>query len=158
MIILGIDPGSRTTGYGLIKKDGRNLIHVDNGIISPPGKKPLSEKLQLISQRLVEIIKEYKPTVAAIEEVFVANNARSALLLGHARGVAMLAAANAGLEVYEYSARTVKQALVGYGNADKNQVAQMVKITLKLPEVAAEDAADALAVAICHAQTRLPRA
>lgn len=153
MIILGIDPGTHTTGYGLIKKDGRNIIHVENGVISPKKNAPLSEKLLHIYNEIKSVIGKFKPDVVSVEEVFVSENARSALILGHARGVALLAGSEAGIEVHEYSTREIKKAIVGYGNADKNQVAQMVKCLLKLPEVAASDASDALAAAICHAQT-----
>lgn len=150
MIILGIDPGTQTTGYGIIEKAGREIIHVDNGVISPKQKLSLAEKLLHIFHDLEKIIKTHKPDAVAIEEVFVSNNARSALILGHARGIAMLAASQNGLPVHEYSTREIKKAIVGYGNAEKNQVAQMVKTLLKLPEPAALDASDALATAICH--------
>lgn len=153
MIILGIDPGTQTTGYGVINKTGRETVHVDNGVISPKQKLSLAEKLLHIFHGLEKIINTHKPDVVAIEEVFVSNNARSALILGHARGIAMLAASQNNLPVYEYSTREIKKAIVGYGNADKNQVAQMVKNLLKLPEVAALDASDALAAAICHAHS-----
>ena len=153
MLILGIDPGTQTTGYGIIKKDGRNIIHIENGVISPKAKLPLAEKLSHIFSELRKIIAKFKPNEVAVEEVFVSNNVRSALILGHARGVAMLAASEAGIKVHEYSTREIKKALVGYGNADKNQVAQMVKRLLKLPEVAAPDASDALAAAMCHANS-----
>lgn len=153
MIILGIDPGTQTTGWGLIKKEGRNIIHVDNGVISPKSKLPLSEKLLHIFLKLKKIISEFKPNAVAIEEVFVSNNAHSALILGHARGIAMLAASSANLPAHEYSTREIKKAIVGYGNAEKNQVAMMVKRLLKLPEAASPDASDALAVAVCHVQT-----
>jgi crossover junction endodeoxyribonuclease RuvC len=153
MIILGIDPGTQTTGYGLIKKEGRNIKHIDNGVISPGAKLPLDQKLSHIFIGLEKIIDRYKPDEVAVEEVFMATNAKSALILGHARGVAMLAASRKGLKVCEYSTREIKKALVGYGNAEKNQVAMMVKTLLKLPEVAAPDASDALAAAICHAHS-----
>jgi len=151
MVILGIDPGTNTTGYGLIKRDGRNLVHLDNGVISPRKNLSLADKLSHIFVELKKLIDSARPDIAAVEEVFVAENARSALILGHARGVALLALSQSGILTHEYSTREVKKAIVGYGNADKNQVAQMVKRLLKLPEVAASDASDALAVAICHA-------
>ena len=155
MIILGIDPGTQHTGYGIVKKAGREILHVDNGVISPKAKLSLAEKLSHIYSELKKVIAEYKPDQVAIEEVFVSKNVRSALILGHARGVAMLAASEAGLPVHEYSTREIKSALVGYGNAEKHQVAEMAKRLLKLPEVASNDASDALAAAICHAQTRI---
>jgi crossover junction endodeoxyribonuclease RuvC len=153
MVILGIDPGTQTTGYGIIRREGRSLVHIDNGVISPKKGLPLAERLAHIFSSLKIIIHEHGPQAAAVEEVFVAENARSALILGHARGVALLALSQAGLAIHEYSTREIKKAVVGYGNAEKNQVAQMVKRLLNLPEVAASDASDALAAAICHANS-----
>lgn len=153
MRILGIDPGSRATGYGLIIKEGNRLIHLDNGVIRPPDKANLPERLHVIFGHLNDIISEYAPRQAAVEQVFMARNAQAALKLGQARGAAMLALAEAGLEIEEYSAMQVKSSVVGYGRASKNQVQQMVKALLNLPEVAQEDASDALAVAICHAHS-----
>lgn len=153
MRIIGIDPGSRATGYGLIVKEGNRLIHVDNGVIRPPAKADLAERLLVIFQGLSDIINEYSPQYAAVEQVFMAQNAQAALKLGQARGAALLAAANAGLEVGEYSATQVKSSVVGYGRAAKSQVQQMVKALLNLPEIAQEDASDALAVAICYAHS-----
>lgn len=156
MKIFGIDPGSRTTGYGIIVVEGQRLTHVDNGGISPSPKKTVAERLGEIYSQLSELLQQHQPTVVAIEEVFVANNARSALLLGQARGVALAAAAAWKIPVVEYSTRFVKQAIVGYGNADKHQIQVMVSRLLKLPEAAMTDAADALAIAITHSsQSRL---
>ncbi len=152
MLILGIDPGTHKTGWGVIKKEGNKISHVDNGLIVPKASLPLAARLLFIFNELVKVIDSFKPNAASVEEVFVAKSAKSALVLGHARGVALLAASRANLEVFEYSTRVIKQAVVGYGNAEKIQVAQMVKALLKLPEIAAEDASDALAAAICHAQ------
>lgn len=153
MRILGIDPGSRATGYGLIELVGNRLQHIDNGVIRPPAKVDFAQRLLHIHQELQVVIRQYAPDCSAIEQVFMANNAQSALKLGHARGVAMLAAASAKLDVAEYSPLQIKSAVVGYGRASKAQVQQMVKALLKLPEIAQEDASDALAVAICHAHT-----
>ena len=153
MRIIGIDPGSRATGYGLVIKEGNRLIHLDNGVIRPPTKAELPERLLVIFQGLESIIKEYSPQCAAIEQVFMSQNAQSALKLGQARGAALLALASAGLEIGEYSPMQVKSSVVGYGRAAKSQVQQMVKALLKLPEIAQEDASDALAVAICHAHS-----
>jgi crossover junction endodeoxyribonuclease RuvC len=153
MIILGIDPGTQVTGYGLIKKEGRLVSHVDNGIISPKQKLGLPERLSFIYSELLRVIEKFRPNEVSIEDVFVSTNARSALVLGHARGVAVLAASVSGIPVFEYGSREIKKALVGYGNAEKSQVAEMVKRLLKLPEVAAPDAADALAAAVCHAHS-----
>lgn len=151
MRILGIDPGSRITGYGLVEKIGNRLRHMDNGAIITDSKAPMPERLQVIYRQLNRIIDEYAPQAVAVERIFVAKNALSALKLGHARGVAMLAGVNAGLPVAEYSAVEVKNAVVGYGRAAKTQVQHMVRVLLALPEIAQEDASDALAVAICHA-------
>lgn len=154
MRILGIDPGSRTTGYGLVESQGNRLRHIDNGIIATRSTAPLAERLKTIYDGISRIIAEYGPDVIAIEQVFLAQNPQAALVLGHARGTAMVAAVNAGLPVHEYSALQVKSAVVGYGRAGKPQVQQMVKALLNLPEIAQEDAADALGVAICHAHSR----
>ena len=153
MKILGIDPGSRATGYGLIRLEGNRLHHIDNGVIRPPEKADLAQRLLHIHQGLQTVINQYDPDCSAIEKVFMGNNAQSALKLGQARGVAMLAAASAELDIAEYSPLQIKSAVVGFGRASKSQVQQMVKALLKLPEVAQEDASDALAIAICHAHT-----
>ena len=154
MRILGIDPGSRTTGYGLIETQGNRLRHIDNGIIATQATATLADRLKIIYDGVVRIIGEFAPEVVAVEQVFLAKNPHAALVLGHARGAAMLAAVNSGLSVHEYSALQVKSAVVGYGRAGKPQVQQMVKALLNLPEIAQEDAADALGVAICHAHSR----
>ena len=153
MIILGIDPGSRKTGYGIISKQGNRLIHVDNGAIFTQSAKDFPQRLEQIFTGLSAIIAQYRPDVVAVEDVFLAKNAQSALKLGQARGAAIVAAVNAGLPVHEYTAMQVKQAVVGTGRAEKAQVQQMIKALLNLPEVAQEDASDALAVAICHAHS-----
>jgi crossover junction endodeoxyribonuclease RuvC len=153
MIILGIDPGSRATGYGLIEQQGNRLIHIDNGAIMTRSDSPLANRLELIYTQLEEIIQKFNPEAMAVEQVFVAKNPASALKLGHARGVALLAGIKADLPVAEYTALQVKSAVVGYGRAAKSQVQQMTRTLLCLPEIAQEDAADALAVAICHAHS-----
>lgn len=153
MRILGIDPGSKATGYGFIEQCGNRLIHLDNGAISTHSKDALAVRLQIIYRELCTLIEKYQPEAVAVEQVFMARNPASALKLGHARGVALLAGINAGLPVSEYSALQVKSAVVGYGRAGKNQVQHMTKTLLNLPEIAQEDAADALAVAICHAHS-----
>jgi crossover junction endodeoxyribonuclease RuvC len=154
MRILGIDPGSRATGYGLIEQQGNRLIHLDNGAIFTRSEEALARRLQTIYQELNRLITTYRPDAVAVEQVFMARNPASALKLGHARGVALLAGINAGLAVAEYSALQVKSAVVGYGRAGKHQVQQMTRTLLNLTEIAQEDAADALAVAICHAHSR----
>lgn len=153
MRILGIDPGSRVTGYGLIEKQGSRLRHIDNGAIFTRSDEELALRLKRIYDGLLGIIAEYRPEAMAVEQIFVAKSALSALKLGHARGGALLAGVNSNLPVFEYSALQVKSAVVGYGRADKAQVQQMTRTLLALPEIAQEDAADALAVAICHAHS-----
>ncbi|MDT8419994.1 MAG: crossover junction endodeoxyribonuclease RuvC [Desulfuromonadales bacterium] len=153
MRILGIDPGSRATGYGLIEQQGNRLIHLDNGAITTRSGDELALRLQRIYHALSDLIAEFRPDAMAVEQVFMAKNPASALKLGHARGAALLAGVNAGLPVAEYSALQVKSAVVGYGRAAKSQVQQMTRTLLNLPEIAQEDAADALAVAICHAHS-----
>ena len=153
MIILGIDPGSRITGYGLISKEGNRLIHIDNGAIFTQSAQDFPQRLQQIFAGLSTIIEQYRPEAVAVESVFLAKNAQSALKLGQARGAAIVAAVCVGLSVFEYSALQVKQAVVGSGRAEKQQVQHMIKVLLNLPEIAQEDASDALAVAVCHAHS-----
>jgi crossover junction endodeoxyribonuclease RuvC len=153
MLILGIDPGSRITGYGLIRKEGNRLVHIDNGAIFTDAAVDFPGRLKRIFDGLSTVIERYQPEAVAIEDIFFANNVQSALKLGQARGAAIVAGVNAGLLVSEYSALQVKQAVVGHGKAAKEQVQQMVKVLLGLPEIAQADASDALAVAICHANS-----
>lgn len=154
-LILGIDPGSRKTGFGIINamgSAGSKIEYVTSGIIRlPTGGLP--ERLKIIFDSLSEIIQQHHPDEMAIEDIFFARDPRAALKLGQARGAAIVAGVTAGLPVAEYAARSVKQSVVGTGGADKVQVQHMVKHLLKLPSAPAEDAADALAVALCHAQT-----
>ncbi|MGM0526420.1 MAG: crossover junction endodeoxyribonuclease RuvC [Pseudomonadota bacterium] len=156
-VILGIDPGSRLTGYGIIQQQGRQLHYVASGCIRVTGTvaAPLSlaEKLKRIHNSVVELITQFQPDQFAIEQVFMARNPDSALKLGQARGAAMVAAACHNLPVAEYSARQIKQAVVGTGAADKTQVQHMVVALLKLSRTPQADAADALAVALCHAHS-----
>ena len=157
MRIFGIDPGSERTGYGCVETDGSRHRIVVSGAISTPATATFPEKLLLIHVRLAALIEECRPDCAAIENLFFATNVRSALKLGHARGVAMLAAVEAGLPVFEYTPAEIKRAVVGYGHAEKPQVQQMVKIILGLAEIPSpHDAADALAVAICHVHSYSP--
>ena len=151
--ILGIDPGSRATGFGVVDTDGQRSRAVHYGVIRVSGDLSLARRLELLHAGLMTVVEEYSPDEAAIEEVFMAKNVRSALVLGQARGVLMLAAGRCG-EVHEYAARAVKKAVAGYGQADKQQVGQMVKMLLGLNEVPPQDAADALAIALCHAHAR----
>lgn len=153
MIIFGIDPGSRITGYGIVRCEGSRVVHVDNGAVIPSLTLSPAQRLHYIHTELLKLLDKTQPTVVAVEEVFVANNPRSALTLGQARGVALAAAAACGFPVVEYSTRLVKQAIVGYGNATKEQIQSMVRRLLSLPESAMADASDALAVAITHAHS-----
>ena len=150
MIVLGIDPGSRITGYGIIQKTGNRLIHIDNGAIFTDTAADFPGRLKKIFDGLLEVIAQYRPDQVAIENIFFASNPQSALKLGQARGAAIVAAVHCCLPVAEYSALQVKQAVAGQGKAEKEQVQKMVKALLGLPEIAQADASDALAVAICH--------
>lgn len=151
MRILGIDPGSRITGYGIVQARGGTLAYVACGTIRAAEEEDFSRRLLLIFSGLGEVIRSHAPQAAAVEEVFVDRNPRSALKLGHARGAAVVAALYHGLEVFNYSPRRVKQNVVGYGQADKAQVQYMVRRLLGLAATPSSDAADALALAICHA-------
>ena len=151
MRILGIDPGSRITGYGLINTRGSQLEFGACGTIRTAGEKDFSRRLLVIFSDLSEIIRSYEPEAAAVEEVFLARDPRAALKLGHARGAAVVAALHQGLQVFNYSPRRVKQTVAGYGHADKAQIQYMVRMLLGLNAAPSSDAADALALAICHA-------
>jgi crossover junction endodeoxyribonuclease RuvC len=152
MRILGIDPGSGSTGYGLIDTDGSQHKLVLYGAIKTIANRPFHERLLKIYEELSEILQREKADIMAIEEVFHSTNVQSALKLGHARGVALLVAAKQGLAVFEYSPLEIKSAVVGYGRAEKSQIQSMVRLLLGLSEIPSPDhAADALAVAICHA-------
>lgn len=150
--VLGIDPGSRTTGYGLIDRDGNRMSYVASGCIRTEGS-DFHARLAQIYRGIETVIDDYGPAEVAVEEVFVARNPSSALKLGQARGAAIAAAIAHDMPVTGYAARRVKQAVVGTGRATKQQVQHMVKATLALSEAPAQDAADALAVALCHAQS-----
>ena len=149
-LIIGIDPGSRLTGYGIIEKQGNELRFVDAGTIRTETQE-MPERLKRIFAGVERIVKFHEPTEAAVEQVFMAQNPDSALKLGQARGAAIAALVNLDLQVAEYTARQIKQSVVGYGAADKKQVQMMVMQILKLKICPQEDAADGLAAAICHA-------
>jgi len=152
MLILGIDPGTAITGFGLVDYLGNNFSMVECGCIRTRAGLPLAERLQIIYRELLNTIGKYNPLHIAVEELFFNNNTRTALAVGHARGVVLLAAAQSGIPVFEYTPLQVKQAVAGFGRAAKTQVQYMVKTILKLPSVPnPDDVADALAVAICHA-------
>ena len=151
MIIFGIDPGSDRTGYGCVDSDGSRHRLVMCGAIKTKASATFPEKLLVIHSRLTTLLSECRPDAVAIENVFFSVNVRSALKLGHARGVAMLAAVEAGVPVAEYTPAEIKRSVVGYGRAEKPQVQQMIKLILGLADVPSpHDAADALAVAVCH--------
>ena len=149
--IVGIDPGLRHTGWGVIRQEDNRLSFIAAGRINPDPDLPMAERLKMLAAELGAIIAAHTPDEAAIEETFVNKNAASALKLGQARGAAMLTAAQAGLAVAEYSANKIKQTVTGFGHADKNQIQAMINILLPGSGKLAPDAADALAIAICHA-------
>lgn len=150
-LILGLDPGLGTTGWGLIRAEGNRLSHVANGQLKTDAKAPLARRLAHLDAMLAALVADHAPDGAAVEEVFVNSNPQSTLKLAHARGVAIAAVARAGLDVGEYAPRLVKKAVVGTGTAEKAQVHAMIARLLPGTRIAGADAADALAVAICHA-------
>jgi crossover junction endodeoxyribonuclease RuvC len=152
--ILGIDPGSRVTGYGVVEQAGSRIIRVDHGEIRIKKGEPFTRCLSRIYDELTEVIGRTKPDAVAIEDIFYGKNVKSLIKQGHVRGVALLAASRSGLPVHEYSPLEVKKAVVGYGRAEKQQVQVMVQAILRLGEILPEDASDALAVAICHTNTK----
>ena len=178
MLIIGIDPGTRATGYGLIAAEKREkIIYVDGGVIPPrKTRDPIARRLEMVYQGLSQILNHHSPDVAAVEDIFIAGNARTALRLGEVRGVILLALAHSGVTIFQYPPREIKKAVVGYGNATKNQVKEMVRsrLRLSLPHLEPapdaqdkspargrnrhadipDDLTDALAAAICHLQTQ----
>jgi len=153
--IFGIDPGSERTGYGCVETDGRRHQLIACGAITAVARDPFPQRLARIHRELAALLASHRPDCVAVESIFHAVNARSALKLGHARGVAILAAVEAGCDVVEYTPAEIKRAVVGYGRAEKHQVQQMIKLLLGLSKAPApHDAADALAVAICHVHSR----
>ena len=152
VIVLGIDPGTRNTGYGVVYARGQRLAALDGGVIETASDMPLERRLAIIHARVCDLIKEHAPTALAIEDLFFGQNARSAFSVGQARGVVMLSGGMHGVPCYSYTPQAVKQAVCGSGSAAKDQVQRMVGALLSLPEPPSPDhAADALAVAICHA-------
>lgn len=151
MLVLGIDPGLATTGYGLVREVDGGLQAVAHGVIKTPAGRPIATRLQQLYRELADLIRRHDPTEAAVEELFFSRNVRTAMSVGQARGVALLALADADLNVTEYTPLAIKQAVSGFGGADKIQMQTMVKMLLKLDSIPRpDDAADALAVAICH--------
>jgi crossover junction endodeoxyribonuclease RuvC len=156
MLVIGIDPGTASTGFGLVEQseDGR-LSCVEAGVLSTPAGQPMAERLLSLYAQLNEVLLLHRPESAAVEKLYFQKNVTTALSVGQARGVAMLALAQAGLEISEYAPREIKLAVTGYGAADKGQVQRMVQTLLEMPELPRpDDAADALAVAICHVHSR----
>ena len=156
MIVIGIDPGTARTGYGIVRRQGSKLFRLGSGEIKTGAKDTTEQKLLVIHNNLEEILTTYAPTSAAVEDVFFAKNARSALKLGQARGAILLTLARRNLSVASYPPALVKRAIVGAGRADKDQVRKVVQAILSLPQPPPQDEADALAVAICHANAPRP--
>ncbi len=156
---LGLDPGTATTGFGVVEDDGNSLRAVEYGAILTPVDTPMPQRLRMIFTQLTELIERVKPEAVSVEKLFFNRNVTTAISVGQARGVALLAAANSSLPVYEYTPLEVKQAVTGFGRAGKDQVQQMVRIILQLEQIPKpDDAADALAIAICHLQSAQMRA
>jgi crossover junction endodeoxyribonuclease RuvC len=151
MLVLGIDPGTAITGYGLVTEVGSQLQTAAYGVITTPSDWPLPQRLQKIYRDLTALIREHHPTEGAVEQLFFSRNVKTALAVGQARGVALLALAEGDVHIYEYTPLQVKQSVVGYGRAEKKQIQELVKLLLGLDTVPQpDDAADALAIAICH--------
>ena len=154
MRTLGIDPGTAIMGWGVVDEEGGALRMVDYGALTTPAGMPAQERLVQLYDGLQKLLREYQPDAAAIEELFFGKNVNTAITVGQARGVALLALAQTGVPIHEYKPTAVKQAVSGYGGADKKQMQEMVRLTLRLPQIPKpDDAADALAIAICHAYT-----
>ena len=155
MTVMGVDPGTATTGYGIIREIQTGVSLVTYGVVKTPAGEPLPTRLQIIYRELRRLTEEFRPLSAAVEKLFFSRNVRTAMSVGQARGVALLALTDAGLTLGEYSPMEIKQAVTGYGAADKHQVAEMVRALLTLDHIPRpDDAADALAVAICHLNTQ----
>lgn len=150
MIVLGVDPGSRITGYGVVEKKRRGIISVTGGEITAKGNEPLSVRLKKIYDNLIKIMRVFTPDAVALEDIFYGKNVKSLIKLGHVRGVIILAASHSNIPVFEYTPLEVKKAVVGYGRAEKSQVQKMVRTILNLDKLPPVDTSDALAVAICH--------
>jgi crossover junction endodeoxyribonuclease RuvC len=150
MLVLGVDPGSRNTGYGLVEKKNNIITCIQAGTISSQGEIPFYERIYKIFHSMVEIIEHYRPEEMAIEDVFFAKNVKSSLKLGHARGAALIAAVQCNVKVFEYSPLEIKKSVVGYGRATKDQICSMIQVLLRLNKKFGPDTSDALATAICH--------
>jgi len=157
MLVLGLDPGLAITGYGFVTGDSRELAPIAHGVIRTPAGIDTPQRLVLLHQELSRLIAAYRPDAAAVEELFFGANARTAIMVGQARGVLLLTLSQAGLPIAEYTPLQVKQTITGYGRADKSQVQEMVRILLGLNDIPRpDDAADALAVSICHHHSAWP--
>jgi len=150
MLVLGVDPGSMVTGYGLIEKKNNQMTCIHAGKISSPGSIPFFQRIHKIFQSMTELMTHYRPREMAIEDVFFAKNVKSALKIGHARGAVLIAAVQCGIKIFEYSPLEIKKSVVGYGRASKEQVRSMVQIILNMKTQPNLDTSDALATAICH--------
>lgn len=152
MLVLGIDPGIGTTGYGVVGEDGQGeVVLLEYGAIQTQPGAPMPERLRVLHEGMTRVLRQHQPESVAVEQLFFGKNVTTAISVGQARGVVLLAAAEAGLHVYEYKPAEVKQALSGYGNADKRQMQEMVKLLLHLDQIPRpDDAADAVAIAVCH--------
>ncbi len=150
MLVLGVDPGSRVTGYGLVEKVGGSLTCTHAGTIRPPATIPFYGRIYKIFQAMVEIMSTHRPEEMAVEDIFFAKNVKSSLKIGHARGAVLIAAMQCGIKIFDYTPLEIKNAVVGYGRATKEQVRSMVQVILHLKESPELDASDALATAICH--------
>ncbi len=151
-VVLGLDPGTRHFGWGVVEQRGQRLVHVAHGVIDTKADESIAARLVVIERALLEVLSSHGPTVASVEALFFAKDPQAASKLGHARGVALLVCARGGLAIHEYAPALVKRAMTGTGRAEKIQVAQMVRVVLALPAVPPADAADALASAIVHLQ------
>lgn len=154
MIVLGLDPGTRHFGWGVVRKNGTRLAHIAHGVVDVDVNDTLAPRLVAIERALVDVIDAHQPSEVSIESLFFAKDAQAAAKLGHARGVALLVCARAGLSSFEYAPARVKRTVAGAGRADKAQVAQMVRVILGLGAIPRSDAADALAIAVTHLQGR----
>lgn len=150
IVVLGLDPGTRHFGWGVVRREGTRMAHVAHGVVHPDTTTPLADRLVEIERELVRVVLAYAPTQASVEGLFFAKDAQAAAKLGHARGVALLVCARAGLSVAEYAPARVKRTVAGGGRADKGQISQMVRVILRLTEAPPSDAADALAIALTH--------
>jgi crossover junction endodeoxyribonuclease RuvC len=150
MLVLGVDPGSRITGYGLVQKERNGLTCIHSGTIRMSGQTPLYERIHRIYHSMIDIMNRHRPDELAIEDVFFAKNVQSSLKIGHARGAVLIAAVECGIRIFEYSPMEIKKAVAGYGAAPKEQVRSMIRLMLKLSCEPPLDASDALATAICH--------